>query len=119
MENFILNHEKLNDNSAINEKPLLIDILQGKLGRGMSISTKINENFYSNCTKRTNKNGVLAIRCKNFRLRDGGCSWTGKLLNLTGALPGSPEYLDVDNWLVIHNDVICRTIFKFYKDFHN
>ena len=41
MENFILNHEKLNDNSGINEKPLLIDILQGKLGRGMSISTKI------------------------------------------------------------------------------
>ena len=24
-------------------------------------------------------------------------------MNLTGALPGSPEYLDVNNWLVIHN----------------
>ena len=70
MENFILNHEKLNDNSGINEKPLLIDILQGKLGRGMSISTKINENFYLNCTKRTNKNGVLSCCSEGGTRRD-------------------------------------------------
>ena len=42
MENFILNQEKLNDNSGINVKPSLIDILTGKLGRGISITTEIN-----------------------------------------------------------------------------
>ena len=46
MENFILAQNSLNDNNASCELPLLIDVLKGKNGQGMSVCSKVGSQYH-------------------------------------------------------------------------
>ena len=80
MENFIAKKQQILENDGgSNQLPKLVDIIQGKNGKGRLILTKINSMMYSNLKNRLNKNRSCSLRCKNYR---DGCSWTGKIQNI-------------------------------------
>ena len=83
--------------------PLLVDILPGKGGRGYSIVTKIDSMYYSNLKNRMNKNNSCSTRCKNYREKDGNCSWSGKISNISEFSQDSPEFWKAENWIVVPN----------------
>jgi hypothetical protein len=53
MENFILSNHHLNNLNGTSQLPLLVDIIEGKRGIGMSICTKIEDAFF--LSKKTTK----------------------------------------------------------------
>ena len=103
MENFIAKNTILQNNEGTNQSPLLADIIQGKNGRGHSILTKINTMLYSNVKNKLNKNKSLTTQCKNYRSRDENCGWTGKMQNVSNLEPDSPDFWNVENWIILSN----------------
>ena len=100
MQNFIL-EQNIADISGTNALPLLIDVLPGKNSNGISFGTKVGDMYYLCNRKKTNKNGTLALRCKEYRARDSSCCWSGKIQNISEFAPDSPEYLQRENWVLI------------------
>ena len=93
MENFIAKKtEIIETTTGTNALPLLVDILPGKGGRGYSIVTKIDSMYYSNLKNRMNKNNSCSTRCKNYREKDGNCSWSEKISNISEFSQDSPEF---------------------------
>ena len=104
MENFIAKKtEIIETTTGTNALPLLVDILPGKGGRGYSIVTKIDSMYYSNLKNRMNKNNSCSTRCKNYREKDGNCSWSGKISNISEFSQDSPEFWKAENWIVVPN----------------
>ena len=99
MENFILSNHHLNNLNGTSQLPLLVDIIEGKRGIGMSICTKIKDANFFVRKKRQNKNGSITLRCRNHR----NCRWTGKIFHTSNSTPDSPEYLKTEHWIVTSN----------------
>ena len=103
MENFVLEQDNKNAINGSNNLPILIDVLIGKNGSGISFTFKIGPNYFFGNKKRETKDGTLNLRCKNYRIRNGSCGWSGKILNILTSDPKSDEYLKKENWILISN----------------
>ena len=72
-----------------------------KTSSGFTFYHKIGENFYAAYKTRICKK-FISIKCKNFRQ---GCSWTGRVKNISGIEDISDEkyWIGEDNWISLPN----------------
>ena len=103
MENFVLDQDNRNNINGSNNLPILIDVLKGKNGNGVSFTSKIGASYYFGSKKRETKDGTIILRCKNYWTKLGSCGWSGKVLNILTSNPNLPEYLKKENWIFLAN----------------
>ena len=101
MDNFVVDQQSRTDINGSTNFPILIDVMKGKNGIGITFCLKIGPDYFLANKKRCTKDGTIFLRCKNYRTRLGSCGWSGKILNISNLNPNMPEYIEKEHWIFL------------------
>ena len=101
-------NELFNNIMGTNSLPVFIIAIKGKNSVGFTFYSKVGAEFHAAYKTRMCKK-FMHIRCKHYRQ---GCSWTGRLKNISGITDQTNEnfWTGEENWIFLpHHNVSSHT----------